>query len=166
MISIIITFISFLNNDILLFWMNDYFLLSQDYFKIFLQFSFYSFLHWSIFHLLFNWIFLYYFWNQVEIILWFKKYLIFFVLTTIFNWISILLFADWNTIWISWFCMALLSFYTLKLFEIRNSEYKWWITAIIVNIFIWLTPWISLIWHLFWAIFGWLFYLWNKLINR
>lgn len=165
-ISAIITFISFKNIELLSFWMNGYFFALWDYMKLVLQFIFYSFLHWSIFHLLFNWVFLYYFWNQVEIILWFKKYLIFFVLATVFNWVSILIFTSWNTIWISGFCMALLSFYTLKLFEIKNPEFKWWITAIIINVAIWLTPWISLVWHLFWAIFGWIFYYFDKLLKK
>lgn len=165
-ISAVFTFLSFSNQEILLFWMNNYFLYSWDYFRVFFQFLFYSFLHWGIFHLLFNSAFLYFFWNQVEAILWWKKYLVFFVLSTIFNWVSILIFASGNTIWISGFCMALLSFYTFKLYEIKNPEYKWWITAIIINVVIWLTPWISLVGHLFWAVFGWVFYLWEKIFSR
>lgn len=157
-ISIIFTLISFQNDEILIYWMNKIFLLNQDYIQFFIQFCFYNFLHWSIIHLLFNSLFIYFFWNKVEEIIWKKSFIIFFVSTTIFNAIFLLLFSNWNTIWISWFCMALLSFYTLKLKEIWDNEYKWWITAIIINILIWFTWNISLIWHLFWAIFWWIYF--------
>lgn len=164
-ISIIFTFISFQNQEILNFWLNDYFLSQNDYLRFFIQICFYSFLHWWIMHLVFNSLFIYIFWNQVEEIIWWKLFLIFFILTTLFNTIFILLFSSWNTIWISGFCMALLSFYTLKLYEVKNTEYKWWITAIIVNILIWFSGSISLVWHLFWAIFGGIYYLILKILK-
>jgi len=162
-ISIIFTIISFQKEDILFFWMNNYFLNSWEYFELFLQFCFYSFIHGSIMHLAFNSLFLYIFWNQVEEILWSKKYLIFFVLNTIFVWISILIFSKANTVWISWFGMALISFYTFYLYRKKDSEYKWWITAIIINIIIWFSPTISLVWHLFWAIFGLIYFIIYKI---
>lgn len=146
------------------FWMNLSWIILWDYLKVFFQFLLYSFLHWWILHLLSNSIFIYIFWNQVEYILWFKKYLIFFILATIFNWVSILLLSAWNTVWISWFCMALLAFYTISLYKNWNPDYKWWITALIINVLIWFVPGISLVWHLFWAIFWIIFYFIDKYI--
>ncbi len=133
----------------------------RSYMMIF-QFILYSFLHWWIFHLLFNMMFLYYFWEIVQNILWTRKYFIFFVFSTIFNAIAILLFSNWNTVWISWFLLWLLSFFTIYLYHQKNDEYKWWITAIIINIVVWFTPGISLVWHLFWAISWILFFYFNK----
>lgn len=61
--------------------------------------------------------------------------------------------------------MALLTYYTIILYEEKNDEYKWWITAIIVSILIWLSPEISLLWHLAWVIYAILFYIAYKKIK-
>jgi len=165
-ISFIFTLISVKNPEILSFWMNNFFILQNDFLKVFIQFCFYSFLHWWVLHLVFNSIFIYIFWNKVEEIIWFKNYFIFFILTTVFNWIFILLLSNSNTIWISWFALALLSFYTLKLHEVKNSDYKWWITAIILNVLIWFSSQISFVWHLFWAIFWVIYFYILKIIKK
>ncbi len=165
-ISLIFTLVSLQNPEILVFWINNYFLNLWNYTNLFFQFVFYSFLHGWFFHLIFNSIFLYIFWNKVEELLSKTEFLVFFILTTIFNWVFILIFSNANTIWISWFCMALLSFYTLKLYEIKDIEYKWWITAIIVNVLIWFWSQISFIWHLFWAIFWIIYFYMLKAIKK
>lgn len=160
-ISIIFTFFSAWNPELSRFFgMSHLFLLQWDYLKLFFQFCLYSFLHGGFFHLLFNSVFLYFFWNQLEYHIWKKWYILFFILTTIFNGIALLLFTQIGTItiWISGFALAILSFYTLLLYEVKNPEYKWGITAIIINILIWFSAQISFIWHLFWAIFGGFFY--------
>jgi len=124
-------------------------------------------LHWWIIHVLMDSIFIYYFWNIIEIIMWKKKFIIFFIITTIFIGTLLTIFTNQITIWISWFAMAVLSYFTLELKSKNNPEYKWWITAIIINIWIWFYPWISLYWHLLWAIF-WVifFYLINNFTKR
>lgn len=160
-ISIVITFISFKYIKILNFGMNTYFLSSWDYIHYILQYFLYSFIHWSYMHLFSNILFIYLFWNLVEIIIWKKKFIIFFIFITIFNWILLSIFSDWNTIWISWFALALLTYYTLELKYKKNPEYKWWITAIILNIWLWFIPQISLLWHLFWAIWWIIFWIIN-----
>lgn len=165
-ISAIFTFFSFKDSEFLIFWMNDFFLVQWDYLKLFFQFCFYSFLHWSILHLVFNSLFLYIFWNKVEEYMGKKDYFIFFIFVTILNWISLLILSSWNTIWISWFAMALLAFYTLMLYQVRDNEYKWWITALIINILIWFSAQISLVWHLFWAIFWWIFFYLHKIYKK
>jgi membrane associated rhomboid family serine protease len=146
------------------FWLNRNFLVEWYYWIYIFQLFFSVFLHWWIFHFLMNSIFLYIFGNMLELLIWRKKYILFFLFIVLFNWILITFFEWWNTntIWISGFCMAILSYYVLELKSRNNPEYKWWITAIIVNVGIWFLPWISLFWHLFWAIWWIIFYFLNK----
>lgn len=162
-ISSIFTFTALFNPEIYVFWMNDFYLNQGKYHLFLVQFFTSNFLHGSFFHLFMNSIFLYYFWNIVEMLLGRKRYVIFFITSVFFIGISILIFGAWNTIWISGFCMALLTYYTFELKRQNNPEYKWGITAIIINVWIWLTPQISLVWHLFWAIYG---FIYNKLTQK
>lgn len=162
LISLIVTLLAFYNPNIYIFWINTNFLEEWIYHIYFIQFFSWVFLHWTIMHFLFNSVFIYFFWNIVENIIWKNKFLSFFIFISIFNWILLTFFTNDNTIWISWFCMALIAYYTLELKSKNNPDYKWWITAIIINIWIWLVPWISLLWHLFWAIWWIIFYIINK----
>lgn len=156
-LSIVFTAYLNYNNDVIIYWMNNYFIDRWQYLDLFIQFVYYNFLHGWIFHLIFNSIFLLYFWNLVEKELWLNKYILFFLFSTILTGIAILNLSTANTIWISWFWIALLTYYTFMLKNKWDSEYKWWITAIIINIIIWLWSWVSFIGHLFWFI-SWLFY--------
>ena len=162
LISAIATFIAIINPSIYIFWLNTHFLDQWIYHIYFIQYFIWTFLHWDALHLFMNWVFLYFFWNIVEWIIWRNKFILFFLFTVIFNWALLTYFGSGNVIWISWFCMALISYYTLELKSRNDMEYKWWITAIIVNIWIWFIPWISLLGHLFWAIAWVLYYLYNK----
>lgn len=162
LISIIITFISLNIKSLNEFGISTMFLDNWNYIHYILQYIMYSFIHWSYMHLLWNILFIYLFWNMVEIMLWKNKFLLFFIFITIFNWILLSIFSNWITIWISWFAVAILVYYTLELKSIKNPEYKWWITAILLLIWIWFIPWISLLWHLFWAIWWVIFYFINK----
>ncbi len=140
-------------------WVNSYFLEEWNYLHFILQLFTWTFLHWWILHLAMNSIFILYFWNIVELMLGRKKYIIFFLFTVIFIWIWLALFVPYqNTVWISWFALALLTYYTLELWWQKNPEYTWWITAIILNVWIWFYPWISLYGHLFWVIAWVIFY--------
>ncbi len=144
-------------------WTNSYYLYDWNYPRFFIQFFTGTFLHWWMLHFAMNSIFIYYFWNIVEIMLWAKKYFSFFIFVVIFNWIWLSIFApEQNTIWISGFALALLAYYTLELRAQKNPEYTGWITAIIINLWIWLMPWISLYWHLFWVISWALFYFFHR----
>lgn len=165
-ISTIVTIIAYFVPSFYQFWLNSYFFDLWFYHIFLIQFLFYQLLHWWIFHLAFNSIFIYVFWNQLEVLIWKTKFLYFFIFNTFFTWIMLFLFNSWNTIWISWFCLALLTYVTLELYNRWNPEYKWWITAIIINIAIWFTPWISLAWHLFWSIAWVLFYFGSKLLLK
>lgn len=161
-ISIIATLFASMNTALYIFGMNNSFLNQWIYHIYVIQFFTWSFLHWWMFHLFANSMFIYFFWNIVEMIIWRQKFIIFFVFVTIFNWVLLSIYTVWNTVWISWFCMALIAYYTLELKSKNNPEYRWWITAIVLNIWIWFIPGISLLWHLFWAIAWVIFYLLNK----
>ena len=168
-ISFIVTSIVISSPEYYVYWINSYFL-SQWQMNIFIfQMIIWIFIHWWILHLLSNSIFVYLFWNVVENILWFKKYLFFIITSVIFTAISLIVFSKWNTVWISWVAMSLLWFYTIVLYLKSNQDYKWWITAIIINIAVWFTPWISLIWHTSWVIIWvlfWLIYMNKKLLKN
>ena len=162
LISAIVTLIASFMPSIYIFGINDVFLNQWLYHIYIIQFFTGTFLHWGVLHLIANSLFLYFFWNIVEWIIWKNKYIIFFIFVSIFNWVLLSVFIWWNTVWISWFCMALISYYTLELKSRNDSEYKWWITALILNIWIWFIPWISLFWHMFWAIWWVIFFIINK----
>jgi len=170
LISFIFTIIWYFSPGFMFEWsVNSFYFYKWDYLHWFIQFFTGTFLHWWFLHFLMNAIFIYYFWNILEIIIWKNKYILFFILSVIFNWILLSYFSD-NfdyTVWISWFAMSIIAYYTLNLKSLNNPEYKWWITAIIINIWIWFHPWISLYWHLFWVIF-WIifFYLSNDFTKK
>ena len=163
-LSVIITLLSMTFFPwIVSFGMNNFYLSEWHYLVYSLQLFLYSFIHWGLLHLFMNCIFLYYFGSVLELLIWRNKYIIFFAFVTLFNATFLTIFqGSMNTIWISGFCMALLSYYVLELKSRNNPEYKWWITAIVLNILIWFIPWISMFWHLFWAIAGVIFYYINK----
>jgi rhomboid protease GluP len=161
-LSILFTLLSFMFPGILVFWMNHYFLVEKQYFQLFIQIYVSQFLHGDIFHLLFNSVFIFYFWVICEQILWVKKYMLFFFLASIFLAVLILTFGSGNTIGISGFVMALLSFYTLELWSKKNPEFRGGITALVINILIWLSPWVSFLGHLWGAIFGAMYWIWVR----
>jgi len=162
LLSLISTILVFYIPELYIFWVNNFFLRDWIYYIYVIQFFTGTFLHGSFFHFWANALFLFFFWNILELIMWKNKFIFFFLFITLFDWIGLSLLSNWNTIWISWFCMALISYYTLELKFKNNPEYKWWITALIINIWIGLIPWISLLWHLLWAIWGILYYFLNK----
>ncbi len=161
-LSVIFTLASFIKPELLQFWVNNYFLQQWNYLIYFCQFFIWEFLHWWMLHLIMNSFFIYYFWNIVEHFLWRKRFLAFFIFSSIFIWFLLTILTDKNHIWISGFAMALLAYYTLELKSKKNPEYKAGILAIIINVAIWINPEISWQWHLFWAISWIIFYLLNK----
>ena len=159
LVSIIFTIIWYINPSFIYEWsINSYYFEKWEYFHYLVQLFSWTFIHWWIMHLLFNSIFVYYFWNILEIIIWKNKYILFFITNTLFVWLLLTNLTNDITIWISWFALALLTYYTLELRYKNNPEYKWWITAIVINLAIWLYPWISLYWHLFWVVYWVIFF--------
>lgn len=162
LISAIFTVLAISYPNIYLLGINNYFLNDGLYHIYIIQFFTWTFIHWWIFHFLANAVFLYVFWNIIEWIIWKRKMIIFFVFVVFFNWALLSYFSSWNTVWISWFWVALIAYYTLELKHKNNPDYKWWITALIVSVVIWFAPWISLLGHLFWWIAWIIYYFLNK----
>ena len=169
LLSVIFTIAWYYSSGFISEWsVNNFYFLENNYFHWIVQFYTWTFIHWWLMHLLMNGIFVYYFWNILEIVMWKNKYIIFFILSVLFNWILLSYFQPYSsTIWISWFALAIITYYTLELKSQNNIEYKWWITAIVINIAIGFYPWVSLYWHLFWVIF-WIifFYLTNDFFKK
>ena len=158
-ISVVFTAISFIYPPILYLWMNSYFLDKWIYYAFVAQIFTSQFLHWNLMHIAFNSLFVYLFGNQVENLLGAKKYILFFMFSAVAIWFGLTALNAGNTVWISWFCLAVLTYYTLALWQRGNIEYKWWITAIIVNLAIWFYPGISFAGHGLWVVAGVLFFL-------
>jgi len=137
-----------------IFGMNTWFIEWREYDNIILQFILYSFFHAWWLHWVSNSIFVLIFGNIVETLMWRKKYLFFWIFSTLFNGIFLMIFSWGNTIGMSGFAVSILTYYTILLYTQKNPEYKWWVTAIAINIIVWFTPWISLIWHLAGALSG------------
>lgn len=158
-LAFVFTLTSLINPQVFLFWMNGYFFERWMYHYWILQFFSSQLIHGGLLHLLMNSIFILYFWNILELYLWSKKTLMFFICNSVFLWIIITFFGSANTVGISGFVLAILSYYTLLLYSQKNPEYQWGITAIVINVLIWLSPGISLLGHLGWTIF-WGFFYW------
>lgn len=163
-ISLIFTLWAYIKPDLYMFWLNHSFIDNWNYLVYSIQLFTSVFLHGDLIHFLFNSIFIYIFWTSLELLIWKKKFIIFFIFIVLFNGILLTYFTNSsvNTIWMSWFWMAIISYYVLELKSRNNNEYKWWITAIIINLLVWFMPWISLLWHLFWVIWWVIYYYYNK----
>ena len=157
-LSFIITGMSFFMSNILIYGMNSFFLMQWLYVQFIIQFLLYQFLHGGILHLLSNSFFIYLFGNQVESIIGRSKFIVFFLFNALFVGISLLFYANGNTIGISGFAMAILSYVFLELKAQRNPEYRSAGVFLLINIAIGFTGNISLVGHLSGAIFGIIFY--------
>ncbi len=134
----------------------DFLILFKDNYFRYYQLLSSSFLHWNFEHLLFNSIALLQvsYFNQEED-----------DFSFIFKWI---IFALWASImsyyiepnpvlWASWVIMWMLSYYYMK--YRKYYDVSWLLVLIVINVFIWLLPWISFGWHFGWALTGFLFYI-------
>ncbi len=153
-VSALFTLLTFLTPTIYRFGMNDIFFHAWMYHYWVMQMFTSQFLHGGVMHLAMNAIFILYFWNVLEGIIWKNKMLLFFIFCSIFLWVFLTLLGAGNTVGISGFALAVLTYYTLLLWEKWNPEYTGWVTAIVVNILIWLSPGISFLGH-FWGMLFW-----------
>lgn len=165
-VAVLFTGLASFDSSIYQYGMNSFFLDKWEYHVYLVQIFSSQFLHGDFLHLIMNALFIIIFWTVVESILWDKKYLLFFMFSSIFIALWITFLSQGNTVWMSGFAMAIIAYYTLHLKQIHNPDYKWWITALIINIGIWFMPWISLIWHLFWAIAGGIYFFLLNVIKK
>ena len=167
LISVVITIISFLVPIFgRLYGFYGWFWIHRDIFDIVSQICLFQFIHWWVFHLLMNSYFLYTAWVEVERRMTQNRYIYFFITTTLFIALWLMLFAPWTiTIGISWFCMALLSYLWIDLYTLRNPNANQILIMLILNIAIGLTPGISFAWHFagaVWWLIWWKFRRFNK----
>lgn len=137
--------------------MHGWYLASSQWDQIGIQFLLYQFLHGGALHLFSNAFFLVFIGIGVQYAMSVKRFFFMFLFTTLFVGV-ILLFTAWaSTIGMSWFAMAVLSYYTMMLWSVKNEQYKSGLVLIAINIFIGLDPAISLGGHLWWAV-AWVIY--------
>ena len=151
-ISNLFVVISFVWFILYFLWLYDKFFQTTDLFSTIIRCLIYTFVHWWILHFFWNAIFLLYFWNIVEKNIWWIKYMFLFIFSMIFVRTWLLLLEQYRTIWISWFCMAILWYYIMYLKSRNDPELIGWIMFLVINIVAWFSAWISFWWHFLWAI--------------
>ena len=157
-ISAVFTLFAFANSNLYIFWMNDGFFQAGKYNIWIAQMFSSQFLHGSIMHIVANSFFILYFWNVLEKRIGAQRMLVFFITCSMFLGILITFLSGANTVWISGFALAVLTYYTLLLRQQWNPEYMWWVTAIVLNILIGLSPGISFLWHFWGMVYGFIFW--------
>lgn len=158
-LSILVTLYVWQNKHLLQYGMNREFLARRDIDSFWKQIFLFQFIHGDVLHIVMNSYFLYSAGPIVEEILGSARFLVFFIASTFFSVATLYYFAPrQNTIGISGFCMALLSYLWILLYTSGNpgSEQIGWL--LILNILIGFLPGISLVWHVAWAIWGILFW--------
>lgn len=166
--SLVFTILAIINPETQKLWINWYFLYQKDYVNFFFQIIISSFIHNWFMHFFWNSLFLFLFWNSLEIKLWLKKYVWFFIMSLFITICALVWFNPYiTTVWISYFCMAILAYMVwIYKFELKTDDYKWWLVWIIILIIIWYWTNISLVWHLFGALSWFLFYFLNRFFDE
>lgn len=138
-----------------LYGMNSYYYMTGNYISLIVQICLFQFLHGWVVHLLANSYFLYTAGPEVEARMSRDRYTWFFVSSTLFVAIALLVFAPRSlTIGISGWCMALLSYLWIDLYTTRHPMAPQILAMLAINIGIGLVPGISLVGHLAGAIWG------------
>lgn len=114
----------------------------------------FQFLHWWVFHLLMNSIFLYQAWPEVESRMSRQNFIRFFIGTTLFVAIALALFSNGLTIGMSGFCMALLAYLWIDLYSTRHPMAHQILIMLVLNILLGLSGNISFVGHFFGAMWG------------
>lgn len=114
----------------------------------------FQFLHGNTLHLLMNSIFLYQAGPEVESRMSRKRFIQFFVSSTLFVAVALALFSDGNTIGMSGFCMALLSYLWIDLYTTHHPMANQILIMLVLNVLLWLSGGISFVGHFFGAVWG------------
>lgn len=121
-----------------------------------------TFLHWDFFHFLWNSIIMIWFSAKVEKMIWEANFLNWFFIYSLIQWFILAYFwVFW--IWVSGFAIAILVYYTILLYKIKNEEYKAGILFLIIMVFFQLW-WF--IWHITGLFFWIIWYLFNFYILK
>jgi membrane associated rhomboid family serine protease len=158
-ISIVVTIYARSNTTLVRYGMNRDFLARHDFGSFWKQVAMFQFLHGDILHIVMNSYFLYSAGPFVEQILWSGRYIVFFITSTLFSVAMLYYFAPrQNTIGISGFCMAILSYLWILLATTGGSWANDIGILLLINIAIGFLPGISLVGHVAGAIWGVLFW--------
>lgn len=121
LICVLVTGVALFVPSLGMYGMSALFLSLGDYGQFLLQLIFFQFLHGGIFHLLMNVYFLYQIGPEVEMRMSPSQFRLFFALNTIFTAVALLIFApNVNTIGISGFAMAILTYLYADLLSVRH----------------------------------------------
>lgn len=131
---------------------------------IFWQFLLYQFLHGDILHIFLNAYFLYQAWPEVEVRMKRYKFLLFFLGNSLFVAVSLWFLSPGNTIGISGFCMALLSYLYMDMRSIRHPMTNQILMMLLLNVWLGLFGNISFVGHAAGVVFGILWWYIRKLI--
>ncbi len=155
LISIIVSLVVWQNKWLFRYGFNKSYYLEENYAEFAKQVGFFQFIHGDILHLVMNSYFLYMVGPTLERAIWTSNFLIFFLSTTLVTVFALSIFAPKsNTIGISWFCMALLSYLWIALYTIGDPDATQIGTLLIINIAFWFVPGISPVWHASGAAWG------------
>ena len=126
------------------------------------QILFYQFLHGDFLHIFLNSYFLYQAWPEVESRMKRREFLYFFLGNTFFVAVSLWFLSSGNTIGISGFCMAILSYLYMDMQSIRHPMANQILTMLLINVGLGLFGNISFVGHAAGAIFGIVWWMWRK----
>lgn len=106
--------------------------------------------HESLYHILWNMYLLLILWPIIESWLSQKKYIWLLVVSGIVTSLWIYFFSDSPTLWFSWVGLGLIAFAYFSDSIYMNKQQL--LMLLVINIVIWFAPWISLVWHMAWAV--------------
>ena len=166
LISVIVSLIVWKNTSLFRYGFNKTYYSEGNYPEFIKQVGLFQFIHGDILHLVMNSYFLYTAGPILEKALWASNFLIFFLSTTIISVFGLYFFAPKsNTIGISGFCMALLSYLWIVLYSAWDPWASQIWTLLLINIAFGFVPGISFIGHLTGAVWGITFwYITNTII--
>ena len=158
-LSCIISIIVWKNRSLFRYGFHPEFFARGEYVEWMKQLFLFQFIHGDILHLVLNSYFLYQAGPILEHILFEPLFLVFFFLSTVISAIALYMFAPKsNTVGISGFCMAILSYLWLHLTAMDASWASQIGTLLVINILLGLAPGISLVGHISGAIAGVIFW--------
>ena len=166
LISVIVSLIVWKNTSLFRYGFNKTYYSEGNYPEFIKQVGLFQFIHGDILHLVMNSYFLYTAGPILEKALWASNFLMFFLSTTIISVFGLYFFAPKsNTIGISGFCMALLSYLWIVLYSAWDPGASQIGTLLLINIAFGFVPGISFIGHLTGAVWGITFwYITNNII--
>ena len=154
-VSVVVAILGFIFRDLIsYFWLHAIPVMRETIPYILWQVALYQFLHGDILHILFNSYFLYQVGPEVESRMTRREFILFFFGNTLFVAVALWFLSSGNTIGISGFCMALLSYLYMDLQKIRHPLASQILFMLVLNIALGFIGNISFVWHAAGALFG------------